>query len=88
MSERTGEYIEQLQERNGINKGFWNSLFCMDSDKWGRNRRYGIRNRAHNELLQDGVDDKTMLSCPKLEDLPSNIRSVVENKLSKYLKDY
>jgi len=88
MAERAGEYIEQLQHESGKNKGFFASLFRMDDDSWGRNRRYGIRNKAHNELLQAGIDDRTILSCPKIEDLPPNIRSVVEGKLSKYLKDY
>lgn len=88
MAERTGKYIEQLQEKNGKRKGFFYSLLRIDDDKWGRNRRKIIRNQAHKELLQVGVDDRTILSYPDLEDLPSNIRPLVENTLSKYQKEY
>jgi hypothetical protein len=90
MAERTGEYIEQIQERSGKKKGFWNSFLYIDDDRWGKNRREIIREQAHNELLQAGVDDRTILSCSRIEDLPLSIRPLVEDKLSKpeYLKNY
>jgi hypothetical protein len=88
MAERTGEYIEQMQERSGKTKGFFYHLFNIDGDGWGRNRRETIRNNAFNDLLQAGIDDSIILSCCTIDDLPENIRPLVEGHLHKYLKDY
>lgn len=94
MSERTGEYMDQMKERNNkynkrsAVKSFLKSFLRMNEGLSGATIREKIKDDAYDELLQAGVRRETMLSCPRLEDLPIHMRQIVENRLQKYLKYY